>query len=167
MAHMGIAIRRPDPAEIGLVGALTLEVYVGGGFIPADSDYTEELGDATTRAAEAELYVATTEPGDEVVGTVTFAAYGSPWAEVAGPGEGEFRMLAVREAARGRGVGQALVRHCLARARELGLAAVVLSSSPTMTGAHRVYERLGFGRTPEVDWSPVPGLLLRTYRLDL
>ena len=36
-----------------------------------------------------------------------------------------------------------------------------------MTAAHRLYERLGFVRTPTFDWSPVPGLLLRTYALPL
>jgi hypothetical protein len=36
-----------------------------------------------------------------------------------------------------------------------------------MTAAHRIYERLGFTRIPERDWSPVPGVDLLAYRLDL
>jgi hypothetical protein len=36
-----------------------------------------------------------------------------------------------------------------------------------MTAAHRLYERLGFTRTPSFDWSPIPGLQLRTYALPL
>jgi hypothetical protein len=36
-----------------------------------------------------------------------------------------------------------------------------------MQSAHRIYERLGFERTPERDWEPVPGVSLVTYRLDL
>ena len=36
-----------------------------------------------------------------------------------------------------------------------------------MTAAHRLYERLGFQRTPSFYWSPVPGLRLRTYALPL
>ena len=33
--------------------------------------------------------------------------------------------------------------------------------------AHRIYERLGFERRPELDWTPVPGVDLRGYALRL
>jgi hypothetical protein len=36
-----------------------------------------------------------------------------------------------------------------------------------MASAHRLYERLGFRRTPEQDWYPAPDVHLITYRLDL
>jgi hypothetical protein len=36
-----------------------------------------------------------------------------------------------------------------------------------MTAAHRLYERLGFTRLPDRDWTPVPGVDLRVYALDL
>jgi hypothetical protein len=37
-----------------------------------------------------------------------------------------------------------------------------------MYAAHRIYDRLGFVRTPERDWEPVPGLVsLLTYALEL
>ena len=81
--------------------------------------------------------------------------------------EGEFRMLAVSPAARGRGVGRVLVERCLERSRELGYAGVRMSSMDRMTSAHRVYERLGFTRAPEDDWSPVPGVNLVAYALSL
>jgi ribosomal protein S18 acetylase RimI-like enzyme len=99
-----------------------------------------------------------------VLGTVTFVRPGTRYAEVSARDEGEFRMLAVSTAARGRGVGEALVRHCLRRATDLGLRALVLSTLPQMRSAQRVYERLGFIRTPERDWEPRPGMLLITYR---
>ena len=44
----------------------------------------------------------------------------------------------------GEGIGEALTRHVIGRAREQGLRSVVLSSSTTMHAAHRLYERLGF-----------------------
>jgi hypothetical protein len=44
---------------------------------------------------------------------------------------------------------------------------MVLSTDPLMTTAHRLYERLGFTRLPERDWSPVPGAELLVYALDL
>ena len=76
-------------------------------------------------------------------------------------------MLAVAPQAQGRGVGQALARHCVDRFRETGAVAVVLSSTPGMVDAHRLYARLGFERLPERDWQPVPGVLLWAFRLDL
>ena len=73
-------------------------------------------------------------------------------------GEAEFRTLAVAPAGRGRGVGTALVRECIDRARALGRSRVVLSTQPMMHAAHRVYERFGFTRAPERDWSPIDDL---------
>jgi hypothetical protein len=40
-----------------------------------------------------------------------------------------------------------------------------MSSMDRMTPAHRLYERLGFTRAPEDDWSPVPGVQLLAYRV--
>ena len=75
------------------------------------------------------------------------------------------------EEARGRGAGEALVRACVERARAVeGCVSVVLSTQRTMRAAHRIYERLGFTRTPERDWKPLPDLLdltLITYELTL
>ena len=119
----------------------------------------------TGRARDAELYVAVA--GGEVLGCVTFCPNGSPWGEIAEPGEGEFRMLGVAASASGRGIGLALTERCLQRSRELGYHSVVLSSLPGMTTAHRMYERLGFVRTSDRDWSPAPGVLLWAYLLDL
>ena len=76
-------------------------------------------------------------------------------------------MLAVRPSARGRGVGEALTRACIDRARADGRARIVLFTLPAMTTAHRLYERLGFERSPERDWEFAPGRRLLSYRLVL
>ena len=36
-----------------------------------------------------------------------------------------------------------------------------------MTTAHRIYERLGFVRLPTRDWSPIAGVDLYAFALDL
>jgi ribosomal protein S18 acetylase RimI-like enzyme len=164
---MTFAIRRADPADFERVGTLTVQAYVEDGHIPKGSDYASTLADAASRAADAELWVAVDDATGTVLGSVTFAAPGSPYLEVAGPLEGEFRMLAVAPEARGLGVGAALVQHVVSRARERGLQGLAMSTQPTMLSAHRIYQRLGFERTPERDWSPVPGVELLTYRLAL
>jgi hypothetical protein len=44
---------------------------------------------------------------------------------------------------------------------------LVLHTTTWMTTAHRLYESLGFERTPDRDWQVMPDLLLLAYRLDL
>jgi ribosomal protein S18 acetylase RimI-like enzyme len=76
-------------------------------------------------------------------------------------------MLGVAPAARGRGIGAGLAEYCIDRSRALGYQAVLLSSAPAMRAAHRIYERRGFVRVPERDWSPNAQVDLLAYRLDL
>jgi GNAT superfamily N-acetyltransferase len=64
-----------------------------------------------------------------------------PWPEV--------RLLAVIPAARGQGIGMALMRACLARARQAGAATITLHTSNLMEAAMHLYERMGFRRAPE------------------
>lgn len=161
-----LVVRPAHPAELPTVGALTFDAYAADGFVTADDEYAATLRDASARADAAEVYVAHDGHG-EVLGTVTYCPEGSAYREVAAPGEAEFRMLAVHPAARGRGVGEALVRTCMERAAEQGCRALVLSSMTTQRQAHRLYGRLGFRRTPELDWRPVPHVSLLAFRLDL
>jgi ribosomal protein S18 acetylase RimI-like enzyme len=135
--------------------------------VAGDHHYLAVLRDVPRRAADAELLVAA-EPGDgRLLGTVTFVPDGGPLGEIARPREAEFRMLAVDPAAQGRGVGTALLQRVLEDSRRRGSEGVVCSSLPEMRAAHRVYERLGFRRTPERDWSPVPGIDLLAFAVRL
>jgi ribosomal protein S18 acetylase RimI-like enzyme len=102
-----------------------------------------------------------------VVGSVAVVLTG-PFGEVTrSPTEAAFRMLVVDPAARGRGVGETLVRACLDQARAAGRARMVLSTSTEVRSAHRLYERPGFTRLPERDWSPNPGIELLVYAREL
>jgi ribosomal protein S18 acetylase RimI-like enzyme len=161
-----VLLRRATPDDHERAGEVTVAAYSEFTLGPADP-YVERLRDAATRAREAELWVATPEDSDdEILGCVTLCPQGSPWRELAGPDEGEFRMLAVAPEARGRGVGEALARMCLDRFRAEGARGVVICSLPEMKAAHRIYDRLGFRRAPELDWEPVPGVQLHGYGID-
>lgn len=159
-----VSVRPASPEEYAAAGDLVAEVYRAEGY--ADGAYLDVLRDAAGRAAAADLLVAVAPDGD-LLGTVTYAPGGSPYADIAHLDEAEFRMLAVAPAARGRGVGELLVRACLDRARAHGKHRLVISTQPAMGGAHRLYECLGFERAPDRDWSPQSGLDLRVYALDL
>jgi ribosomal protein S18 acetylase RimI-like enzyme len=156
-----VSVLRPD--QLDVVAELTAQVYRGEGF--SSVDYEPALRDVASRAKTATVLVA--ELDGQVVGAVTVATRGGEWAEQSVPGEAVVRMLVVAPGARGSGTGEALMRACLERARADGCVLVRLSSQEEMTAAHRLYERLGFVRTPSWDWSPVPGLQLRTYALPL
>lgn len=166
---MDITIRRARDEELDEVGELTAQAYLGDGLLEfGESDgYLAQLRDARRRAELAELLVAADAASDEVLGTVAFAVYGGAYVDLARPGEGEFRMLAVRPEARRRGAAEALVRACLDRARELGLERIVISSQQKMAAAHRLYGRLGFVRAPERDWEPVPGITLWAFTVEV
>lgn len=159
-------IRPAEPTELAAVGELTLAAYVADGYLSTADDYATELRRAADRAGAADLVVAVDGSG-QLLGTVTFVLAGSAWAEVSRPGEAEIRMLAVDPVARGRGVGAELASWCVDRARDHGCTAVAISTMTQMGAAHRIYERLGFVRDPERDWTPVPHVQLIGYRLDL
>ncbi|MFJ8534605.1 GNAT family N-acetyltransferase [Streptomyces sp. NPDC093591] len=168
---MDVTIRQVEPGEYQALGEITAQAYLQDGLLDfGESDeYLGELRNVAKRAAAAEVLVAA--DGDRLLGGVTFVPSGGPMADIAGPGEAEIRMLAVSQEARGRGAGEALVRACVDRARATeGCVRIVLSTQRTMHGAHRIYERLGFVRTPERDWNPIPALddiTLLTYELTL
>jgi predicted N-acetyltransferase YhbS len=159
-------LRRARPEDYAAIGEVTYAAYQPL-LVDAQTLYAEKLRNAEARDHEAELWVAVAPDDRDVLGTVTLCRDGSPWREVSAADEGEFRMLAVAPHAQGQGVGEALVRHVLDRFREAGASAVVLSTTPGMLAAHRLYERLGFGRCPERDWAPLPEVSLIAYRLEL
>ncbi|MFH8723903.1 GNAT family N-acetyltransferase [Streptomyces termitum] len=156
---MDFTIRAVRPEEHEELGEITARAYLDDGHLDfgEDDGYLHVLRDVARRAAEAEVLVAVDGDGT-LLGGVAFTPGGREYADIAVEGEAEFRMLAVAHAARGRGAGEALVRACVARARELGSARLVLSTQSGMARAHRIYQRLGFVRRPERDWKPVPEL---------
>ena len=160
-----MTVRPAHTSELAEVGDLTARAYAASDLLIEEDPYIEHLRDAASRARDAELYVAVVE--ERIAGTVTFCQHGSTWSEIAQPGEGEFRMLAVDPDFRRRGVAESLVGVCLERSTELGYTALMLCSLEVQAPAHRIYERLGFRRCPERDWSPWPGVDLLAFRLEL
>jgi ribosomal protein S18 acetylase RimI-like enzyme len=79
----------------------------------------------------------------EVLGTLTLVSY-----RVASGPKARIEDVIVDEAARGQGIGEALVREALRRANELGVRTVELTSMPYREAANRLYRRLGFVRKP-------------------
>jgi len=159
-----VHVRVADPADLERVGELTVGAYLSDDLLDPGHWYVEELRDAGRRAESATVLVAVED--DRVIGTVTLAAAGSPFAEIAQAQEFEVRMLAVDPAARGRGIGELLMRAAIDRAIGWGAHAVVLTTLPEMAAAQRLYERMGLRRTPERDWTGESGRTFLTYLAD-
>ena len=78
-----------------------------------------------------------------VLGTLTFVLY-----RVSSGMKGRLEDVIVDESARGRGVGETLVREGMRRANEAGVLMLELTSMPYRQSANRLYRRLGFVRKP-------------------
>jgi ribosomal protein S18 acetylase RimI-like enzyme len=76
-----------------------------------------------------------------IVGVLTLVIFQTPTGV-----RGRIEDLVVDSRARGRGIGEALCRAALERARIQGAATLDLTSHPTREAANRLYQRLGFQR---------------------
>lgn len=80
-------------------------------------------------------------------------------------GVAEVKRLYVRPAARGSGLGLALVQAVIRDARAIGYRELRLDTLPNMGDALRLYERMGFvGRSPYYH-NPVPGTVYMSLAL--
>ena len=157
--------RRARPEDLAAVGDVTVAAYAE--FTGDNTDgYVHHLRDAATRDREAELWVATPDDSDQILGSVTICPPGSAWREISEETEGEFRMLAVAPEARGLGAGTALLDLVIGHFWAAGAPRIVMSTLPSMRAAHRIYERAGFVRLPARDWAPAPGVDLIAYCLE-
>lgn len=153
-----VLVRAAREDDLAAVSRISVAAYDAAGQLEPGSRYREVLADAQTRFRDGRLLVA--ERSGEVVGTVTICLQGSDLAEIGGPGELEFRFLAVDPAAWGTGVADALVLACEDHARRDGASSLAICVRDNNTGAAAMYAKRGFVRVPERDWSPLPGIHL-------
>jgi ribosomal protein S18 acetylase RimI-like enzyme len=99
---------------------------------------TEAELDEIVRSPATVLFVAEDDDGT-ILGSLTLALFRIPTAMRAW-----IEDVVVDESARGQGVGEALNRAALARAREAGAKTVDLTSRPSREAANRLYRRIGF-----------------------
>ena len=163
-----IIIRPALEADFSAVARITVDSYLAAShFDNANHPYMQQIQDVAARAAKATIWVA--ERGRQVVGSVTLALAGEPYADIALEDELEFRMLVVDPAVQRSGAGQAMVEAIIEYAKSLdGINGVSLTTGRTWESAHGLYRKTGFRRVPERDWL-IPGtdIKLLVYRLDL
>ncbi len=150
----GCVVREVTEVEPGLVVAMArLVPQLSSSSPPPDADALAAIvgSDASVLLVAEDAGTAGAADGSAILGSMTLALFRIPtglraWIED----------VVVDEAARGRGVGEALNRAAIERARSEGATTVDLTSRPSREAANRLYRRLGFQeRTTNV------------YRLDL
>ena len=163
-----ITVRPAVPADFEEIARITRDSYLAAGYFDnADHPYMKQIQDVATRAAKATVWVA--ERAGRIVGSVTLAIAGEPYADIALDGELEFRMLVVDPAVQRSGAGRAMVEAIIEHAKSLnGISGVALTTGMTWESAHGLYRKTGFQRAPQRDWF-VPGtdIKLLVYRLDV
>lgn len=137
-------------AEIAAVSALVRAAYEDD--YRLDEGYLAEIADVRGRMAVAEVWVAEDLRSGALLGTVTVPRPGERLHDDTAEGEMDLRLLGVAHEARGRGVGERLMRHCIDLARRRGASRLVLHTASQMEAAWRLYDRMGFTRIPEREY---------------
>jgi ribosomal protein S18 acetylase RimI-like enzyme len=162
-------IRLVGADDYDVLGELIVAAYNSiPGCVP-DPEYDDQLRRVAERAGQA-LVVVAVDDSDVVLGGLTYVSGPGPLAALAGDEASEVRMFAVRPDCQRQGVGRHLMEWCIGRAKDEQRRCLVLSTSPWMTTAQRLYASLGFKRTPERDRYVVSSGLrfdLHAYALDL
>lgn len=132
----GVLIEEVTSAPADVVeGLATLVPQLSSSASAPSAEEVEEIAASPATA----LFTARLEEGGPVVGSLTLVVFRIPtglraWIED----------VVVDDSARGRGVGAALTRAAMARARDLGCRNIDLTSRPSRQAANRLYQRLGF-----------------------
>jgi ribosomal protein S18 acetylase RimI-like enzyme len=151
-----LAIREARPEELEALGQLMVSAYSSLEGFPGPSEqpaYFELLANVgRLRGPDTTLIVAALD--DQLVGGIVYFADMTAYGTAASQEQATsaFRMLAVHPGARRLGVGKALARHCIELARARQHRQVVIHTTHAQQVASGMYERLGFARSPDLDF---------------
>lgn len=154
-------VRNADPAEFREIGELMVTVYAQlDGFPKQDEqpDYYRMLlniGEFASKP-ETELWVCVSAEDPKILGGVVYfndmQYYGSGGTATMEKNAAGFRLLAVAPDARGLGIGKLLTERCIEKAKDNKLSQVIIHSTESMQTAWKMYERLGFERSLDLDF---------------
>jgi ribosomal protein S18 acetylase RimI-like enzyme len=104
--------------------------------------FSRIIGNMAALSESGELIVATVE--DRIVGAVVYVGPGRKKSDFFLEQWPIMRMLVVAPGCRGRGIGRALAEECIRRAQRDDAPVIALHTTPIMTVALPMYERMGF-----------------------
>ena len=160
MTNQEHTIRNAKANEFEEIGKLMVLVYSQLEGFPKESEQPNyykmlaNIGDLTTNP-NTELLVAVTSD-DKIVGGVVYFGdmqyYGSGGIATKEKNTSGFRLLAVNPMNREQGIGKLLIKDCIEKAKEKKQQQLIIHSTMAMQTAWKMYERLGFKRSEDLDF---------------
>ncbi|MCV9933047.1 GNAT family N-acetyltransferase [Flavobacterium sp. LS1R47] len=160
MNNQEYTIRNAKANEFEEIGKLMVLVYSQLEGFPKESEQPNyykmlaNIGDLTTNP-NTELLVAVTSDGKIIGGIVYFSDmqyYGSGGIATKEQNTSGFRLLAVNPMNREQGIGKLLIKDCIEKAKEKKHQQLIIHSTMAMQTAWKMYERLGFKRSEDLDF---------------
>ena len=150
--NMTFEIRDYRPADASAINSVALAAFAEYQSVYSDwPAFSRVIGQMASFAETGEIIVAFS--AERTVGAVVYVGPGkpkSPFFNVEWP---IIRMLVVEPAFRGLGLGRALTKECIRRARRDGSSVIALHTTPIMKVALPMYQRMGFefrGEAPTI-----------------
>lgn len=153
-------IREAIPDEFEALGELMVTVYSQlSGFPKQDEQpaYYQMLANISKLAEnpKTRILVAVNDAG-KISGGVVYIGdmqyYGSGGTATQEKNAAGFRLLAVDPATRGQGLGKKLTQACIQLAKDEDQQQIVIHSTEAMQVAWKMYERMGFERSLDLDF---------------
>ncbi|SFR31779.1 putative acetyltransferase [Yoonia tamlensis] len=126
-----IIIARTDPHHPQATALLKQSHALMGSLFPPEDNYFLEIDDLVAD----DIYFFTARIGDQILGTGALKSHAD---------YGEVKSMFVAEHARGKGIGDALMRQIEDQAIALKLPVIQLETGNVLHAAHRLYARHGF-----------------------
>ena len=126
-----IIVARTDPHDPQATALLKQSHALMESLFPPEDNFCLDIDDLVAD----DIYFFTARIGDNILGTGALKAK---------DGYGELKSMFVDEAARGKGVADAIMRQLEDQARELTLAMLRLETGNLLHAAHKLYARHGF-----------------------
>lgn len=157
---MSILVTAEDPRRPDVIALLETHLAFAHEVTPAGHVHALDI-DALVTPDITFCCARDTSDADRLLGVGAIRAFGD--------GRGEIKSMHTAEAARGRGVGRAMVEHLLGVARELNMGWVGLETGtyPAFEAARTLYASLGFAECPPfADYVDNPYSVCMELRLD-
>lgn len=153
-------VRNATPEEFSTIGELMVEVYSQLKDFPKKEEqpnYYKMLANIgnLTKNPRTDLLIAISNNGDIHGGVVYFGDmkyYGSGGTATTEKNAAGFRLLAVSPEARGKGIGKLLTEACIKLAKTQNHYQIIIHSTKAMEIAWRMYEKMGFKRSKDLDF---------------
>jgi len=161
MNNSEFSIRNATLEEYHSIGALMVKVYSALDGFPKPHEHPQyfemlaNVGELTNKP-ETELLVAVSLKND-IAGAVVYfgdmSYYGSKGTATLEKNAAGFRLLAVDDEYRGKGIGKALTLYCLEKAKNQKQSQMIIHTTNAMKPAWKMYEAIGFKRSDDLDFS--------------